>query len=70
MILVNYHNLWVRNWTVLVTLLAWIMLIGGILVVIFPKTLLNYKKLATGSRFWGIFMILFGFLFAYFGFIN
>ncbi|MBN2602073.1 MAG: hypothetical protein JXR87_08770, partial [Candidatus Marinimicrobia bacterium] len=29
MILVNYHNLWVRNWTVLVTLLAWIMLIGG-----------------------------------------
>ncbi len=68
MILIKYHNLWVRNWTVLITLIAWIMLIGGILIVIFPKSMLYYKKFATGSRYWGIFMILLGALFAYFGF--
>ena len=69
MILVNYHNHWVGNWTVLITLIAWIMLIGGILVIVFPKSILRYKKFATGSRYWGVFMILFGLLFGYFGFL-
>ena len=69
-LLVQYHNCWVKNWTVLITIISWCMLIGGILVVVFPKTLLYYKNLVTGSRFWGIFMILFGILFGYLGFIN
>ena len=70
MILVNYHNHWVSNWTVLITLIAWIMLIGGILVIVFPKSILHYKKFATGSRYWGIFMILLGIVFGYFGFFT
>ena len=69
-LLVQYHNIWGKNWTVLITIISWFMLVGGILVVVFPKTLLYYKNLVTGSRFWGIFMIIFGMLFAYFGFIN
>ena len=69
-ILIEYHNIWVKNWTVLITIISWFMLIGGILIVVFPKTLLYYKNIVTGSRFWGIFMILFGMLMAYFGFVN
>ena len=68
--LLQFHNLWVKNWTVLITIISWFMLIGGILIVVFPKTMLYYKNLVTGSRFWGIFMILFGILFGYLGFIN
>ena len=69
-LLVQYHNIWGKNWTVLITIISWFMLVGGILVVVFPKTLLYYKNLVTGSRFWGIFMIIFGMLFTYFGFIS
>ena len=69
-LLVQYHNIWGKNRTILITIISWFMLVGGILVVVFPKSMIYYKKFATGSRFWGIFMILFGMLFAYFGFIN
>lgn len=69
MILINYHNIWVRNWTVLITIISWIMLVGGILVVIIPKSLFYMKSLIKDTRLWGIFMILVGIIFGYFGFI-
>jgi len=69
MILVNYHNVWVKNWTVLITIISWVILIEGIVVVIMPASLLYMKNLIIESRFWGIFMIVFGSLFGYFGFI-
>lgn len=69
MILVNYHNVWVKNWTVLITIISWVILIEGIVVVIMPASLLYMKNFIIKSRFWGIFMIVFGSLFGYFGFI-
>jgi hypothetical protein len=69
MILVNYHNVWVKNWTVLITIISWVILIEGIVVVIMPASLLYMKNFIIESRFWGIFMIVFGSLFGYFGFI-
>lgn len=69
MILVNYHNVWVKNWTVLITIISWVILIEGIIVVIMPASLLYMKNFIIESRFWGIFMIVFGALFGYFGFI-
>ncbi len=66
---IKYHNIWTNGWTVLISIVLWFMLIGGILIIIFPKSILYYKKFASGSRYWGIFMILFGFIFGYFGFL-
>jgi hypothetical protein len=68
-ILVNYHNIWVKNWTVMITIISWIMLVGGVLVVMIPKSLLYMKKFIIDNRLWGIFMILFGLVLGYFGFI-
>ena len=69
LILIEYHNIWVKNWNVLITIISWLFLIGGVIVVIIPKSLSYYKKFIKSSRLWGIFMIIFGVLLGYFGFI-
>ena len=69
MILIEYHNIWVKNWTVIITIISWLFLIGGITIVIFPKSLSLGKDLLLNHRLIGIFMIAFGIVFGYFGFI-
>ncbi len=68
-ILIEYHNIWVKNWTVLITIISWFMLIGGVIVVIIPKSLSYFKSFYKNSRLLGICMIIFGMVIAYFGFI-
>jgi len=69
LVLLQFHNLWVKNWTVVITILSWCMLIGGVIAVIFPKSLSLKKNFIKNSRLLGICMVLFGLLFGYFGFI-
>jgi len=69
LVLIEYHNIWVKNWTVLITLISWAFFIGGLVIVLFPKSLLYISKYYKHSRVWGIFMICFGLFFAYFGFV-
>lgn len=69
MLLVQYHNVWTCNWTVLITLIGWISLIKGIMLIAFPQYMSLCKGWYKNTRGWGIFMIAFGALFAYFGFI-
>jgi hypothetical protein len=69
-ILVNYHNIWVQNWTVLITILSWFMLIGGITVIIFPKCLSYFKGWIKRDKLLGFFMVAFGLLMGYFGFLT
>ena len=70
LILVTYHNIWDANWTVLITIISWLILIGGLIIVIYPKSLLFMSKYYRHSPIWGIFMICFGLIFGYFGFLN
>ena len=69
-ILIEYHNIWVKNWTVLVTIISWLFLIGGLVVVIIPKSLTYFNNLYKSSRIWGLYMIAFGLIIGYFGFIK
>ena len=69
-VLVEYHNIWVANWTVLITIISWLFLIGGLVIVVLPKTLSFFSKYYKHSRFWGFFMLCFGLLFGYWGFIS
>lgn len=68
-VLVHYHNNWVMNWTILITIISWLLLAGGLIVVLFPKSLLFAGKFYRQSPAWGIFMICFGLVFGYCGFI-
>jgi uncharacterized membrane protein len=68
-ILVTYHNIWVKNWTVLITIVAWISLFKGIMLIIFPQSISSFKNIYKNNRLWGIVMVALGILFSYFGFL-
>lgn len=68
-ILVEEHNLWVKDWRVIITLISWMFLLGGIAVVIFPKFLTSYNQMLKNSRLLGSFMLIFGLIMGYFGFL-
>ena len=44
-LILRNHNIWVNDWTVLVTLFGWIALFEGILILIFPKYIAIFKPL-------------------------
>ena len=69
-VLVIHHNLWIKNWTVLITMFSWAFLVGGIIIVVFPKSISYINKYYKHSPAWGILMICFGLFFAYFGFVK
>ena len=37
LLIVTYHNRWAKNWTVLITVLGWLALLKGILLIAFPQ---------------------------------
>jgi hypothetical protein len=70
-LLVNAHNLWVKDWTVLITIVAWAILIKGILFTAAPQMLLSFKGLYKNMKpSWGVLVIAIGLLFGYFGFLT
>lgn len=70
LVLVEYHNVWIKNWTVFITIIGWFFLLGGLVMVVFPKILFFFSKYYRHSRLWGIFMLCFGLLFGYWGFVS
>ena len=70
MLIVNLHNVWVQDWQVLITLIGWILLIEGVLYLTAPQVLFGiFEKLPKSQKGWGIFTIILGLIFAYFGFM-
>jgi hypothetical protein len=50
--IVRAHNLWVADWRVVVTVLGWLAVLGGVLRIILPDRIANIRtKLAGNSRF-------------------
>jgi len=69
-LLVQYHNIWVRNWTVLITVIGWMSLLKGVMFIAFPRSISFFKGWYQNTRVWGVFMLAFGILFGYFGFVS
>lgn len=70
-LMVNYHNIWVRDWTVLVTILGWLALVKGVLLIAFPRFVQGYSKPifeGKGLQFFPYVAAFVGLLFGYFGF--
>ena len=47
--LVMFHNIWVLNWTVLITILGWSSLIKGILLIVFPNMIFKMTEMCRKS---------------------
>ena len=72
-LLVSYHNIWVKDWTVLITIIGWLALLKGIVLIVFPEFVYWYAKpIFTGSGFkmFPYAAIFLGLLFGYFGFVS
>ncbi len=70
-LLIEYHNIWVWNWTVIVTIIGWAALIKGIMFLAFPNALKIFEPMFTGKflKVFPYFTLAFGLLMGYFGFI-
>lgn len=70
-LIVSYHNFWSWDWTVLITIIGWVLLVEGVCYILFPKTLLAiYRKLPKSQIGWGIVTLLPGLFLGYFGFFG
>ena len=67
--LVAYHNIWVKDWTMLITIIGWLALLKGVMLIACPEYLLLFKNYYKNTRLWGFFMIIIGLMFGYFGFV-
>lgn len=67
--MVHVHNIWVKDWQVLVTIIGWIALIKGLMLFIMPETMLKISKpMMKKMDKLGFLVVLMGLVFAYFGF--
>lgn len=72
-LIVHYHNLWGRDWTVLITIIGWLSLIKGVLIIVFPKFIQRLSESFLTERTLKIYpyvTLSIGLLFGYFGFVR
>lgn len=70
-LIIEYHNHWVKNWTIIITAIGWIALAKGIVLLAFPGIMKYYRPLFASDIMYKVltpFILLFSLVFAYFGF--
>ncbi|MGB2705936.1 MAG: hypothetical protein WBC74_03680 [Candidatus Omnitrophota bacterium] len=71
-VIILTHNVWVANWTVIITILGWAALLKGIWIIVFPNTVSKfmeaYQKNESLLIVHSIGAFIFGALLTYFGF--
>lgn len=72
LVLVNLHNVWVAGWPVIITILGWLALLKGIILLIRPEPLLRFSAfwfsndralriMAVGAGLFGLFLTAVGY---------
>lgn len=71
-VLVQNHNFWASSWTVIITIFAWMALIKGVFLLLFPKVMIGMCESMLKSKsfftFGGIVILALGVILGYFGF--
>lgn len=70
MLILEQHNIWVKDWNVLVTIIGWGATIKGVLFLACPQIMFKFKSLAIckSNKTMGVIVIALGLVFGYFGF--
>lgn len=69
-ILIQYHNIWVKDWTVLITLAGWTTLLKGVLIIACPQSLFYFKGMYKNIKpSLGLLPIIISLLIGYFLFV-
>lgn len=73
MVLVMMHNLWVGSWQVLITIVAWVMLLKGALLLLFPNWSVSLANTFKGKNgvmvLWGVIALVIGLVLSYYGYL-
>lgn len=71
MLIIQYHNIWVWDWIVIITLIGWLALLKGIFIFIFPTVGRWFKPLfhETAINYMVILVLVIGLIFGYWGFL-
>ncbi|MCX5794799.1 MAG: hypothetical protein NTY77_04830 [Elusimicrobia bacterium] len=72
-LIVHYHDIWVGDWPVLITVLGWIAVVKGIMIIAFPNAMQRLtRRLLAGAapRIVPYFALSLGLLFGYLGFVR
>lgn len=72
MAMITYHNLWVNDWRVIITLIGWIALIKGILLLLTPTYLEVFRSFLQVRKGKGLTIVILiaGAIFFYLGFFS
>ena len=71
MCVLRVHNIWISDWRVVITIVGWLSVLKGILLLVFPRYGEHFKDLFSSERHMqmlSFLMIGLGGLFVYFGF--
>jgi uncharacterized protein YjeT (DUF2065 family) len=73
LVIVLTHNLWMANWSVLITLIGWVLLLRGVARILLPDTIMGYAaKFVRNNQFYlvaGIVLVILGLVLCYFGYV-
>jgi hypothetical protein len=65
--MVTYHNFWVKDWTVAITIIGWASLIKGFMFLVLPQTI-KFARPMYYSRYFAIAALAIAIFFGYYGF--
>lgn len=72
-LIVYFHNVWIKDWIVLVTILGWAALVKGVMLLVFPDTIRSFSKTMfkkhTSFVSYGFFALILGVILSYFGYL-
>ena len=69
-LIVSFHNIWENNWTVLITVIGWIALAKGVVIIVAPNLVLNRARFwLTRMQLAGAVTFVLGLVLGYFGFL-
>lgn len=67
-VMIYNHNTFNNDWTDIITVMSWLVLLKGILLLIYPTYIYSFKPLL-GSKFIIVLVLIIGLIFANFGFL-
>jgi hypothetical protein len=50
LLMIQFHNLWIKGWPVIITILAWLSVTKGVAILLFPNGITRLSKPYTSSR--------------------
>ena len=70
--ILNFNNAWTADWTVIITIIGWLSVVKGVLLIVFPNVYLNFSNwMRMGDammRYMGIIYLLLGLFLTFKGF--